>query len=163
MITEKSEVEAVPVAAPVAYRPIKEVMAGLSPVQGKFLYLRLMNMGVAESLRIISRSENSATVWRCGESLFKQAEEYLLANKEHYVAEAVQAFLYGLNAKGIYVLEKLVDMGLKWGSLDKEDKRYVFKAIEMVTSGFKPGGGGKNTESYEEIVHKIHRGLKSAG
>lgn len=137
-------------------KSLEELFAPLTKGQRDYLYLRLMDLPIQESLRIANLKLSSYNkVWRL-DGNFKELEDYILTKKEMYAKEAFAGYLQNIGVKAQKVLESLVEKGLAWDTLNQGDKPYVFKAIELIAKLSPKGGGDK--QGYEEMILKIRRG-----
>lgn len=132
-----------------------DLMRTVSTTQRSYLTLRVLGLDSEKAFRAIGRAKQLMSRWREVVN-FNNAYELILTYKDVYFNDARMYFVGELRDKALFVLNLLVDKGLHWDSLERWDKPYVMKAIEMSLRLGDVTEGGK-VASYEELVFRARR------
>ena len=137
-------------------KDLQALLQGLTEPQTDYLCLRILDLGVAESARIVKRESQTIRVWRMDDPNFKALEDYLTDHRSLYAPQAEALFSRNLTAME-YGLVRLAGKINDWEGIKDGDKQWVMKACEMLKK-LHPGGGG--LKSYDELIMKIRRERK---
>ena len=132
---------------------LSDLLQPLNKGQKDYIYLRLMGVPVGEAMRISNRSPFLPSVWRADDPNFRALEERILSNSDIYAKEAFNDYIFKLGGKAHKIIDDLVEMGLTWNDLKKEDKPYVMKAVDLAFKSH----GSSSSEGYEEFLLRLRR------
>lgn len=146
--------ESVPSGSPELIK-YTDLMKTVSTLQRSYLTLRVLGLDSEKAFRAIGRAKQLMSRWK-EVSNFSKAYELVLSYKDVYFNDARMYFVGELRDKALFVLNLLVDKGLHWDTMERWDKPYVMKAIEMSLRLGDVAEGGK-VASYEELVFRARR------
>lgn len=112
--------------------------------QKEFLALRVMGFEWKMVVTLMNMSRPAVTFWR-GSERFLEVEEDLVKNKDKYLTQ-VQEYFHGKLDAIDYALMKLAHRIVDWDNIEKIDKPYIMKAVEMVKKRY--GETGKKKDGY---------------
>ena len=110
---------------------LQEIIEPLTELQQDFLYYQLMGLPKADAAKLLNIHGHMVRKWSETEE-FEKVSSYVLENREKFKAEAPAVRKHYIMLKVGRALENLVDMSLKWGELDKYDKPYCMRALELM-------------------------------
>lgn len=136
-----------------------ELTSSLTGGQRDYIWLRLRGFGVGESLKTLGYSAELAPVWRSQSSYFKKVEKYILDRPEAFI-NASTALMTTKMAKVDWGLITLASKISEWSTIDKGDKPYIFKAVELVQRLrlHAKDGGEKRSKGFDEKMIEFHGG-----
>lgn len=91
---------------------------------------------------------------------FVMLREYILTNREKYRQDALALWANDLTIEARRLIQILMDKIDQWNELEKEDKMYVWRAVELLNKlkfGEKKEEKEGDSGSYDELIIKKHR------
>ena len=131
------------------------LFGGLSKGQRDYLTYRLIGIEEGIALQWAQKKLHTLERWE-RDGNFIKVEAEILGNRELYIQEAYADIV---TATGLVVDKALFELAVKaldWESIEREDKPYVMKALEILKKvSLPPPGSG--TTVYEEMIKRIRR------
>ena len=123
-----------------------DVIEEFNDNQKEYLALRVMGFEWKFVMMLIGLSQNAISYWK-GSQRFLEVESLLVANKKEFLPQ-VQDYFNDKMAAIDYSLLKLASKIVDWDNVEKIDKPYIMKAVEMVKKRFGVEEGRKKKDGW---------------
>ena len=135
-----------------------EIMAPLTRSQRLNITFLLCGYSPREAREKASVKQHQVEDWLI-EPTFTAIRDFVVANKEKYKNDALALWAQDLAIEGRRLIQKLIDKIDSWEELSREDKMYVWRAVELLGRLAPEIKVPTKEGSYDEWVIRRHRAL----
>ncbi len=135
---------------------LDDILEPLTRSQRLNITLRLCGYSIVDAREKSQVKQHTIERW-LDDPNYRSLVEHVLENKKLYQPDALSLWARDLSVDGKRLIHNLIGKIDKWDDLDKLDKMYVWKAIELVNKLAPQSSGGDG--SYDEVILKRHRAI----
>ena len=137
---------------------LSSLVENLNTTQRQYICLRLAGFEGKDACQVINR--RPATIDRyLVDPNFRELEEFIVANKAKYGAEAQIMWSQSISGKAKALLEQYIEAGLDEIRKEDRDTGFLRLAMQAATTLYKlntAGSGGGEPHDFEEFVLRKH-------
>ncbi len=131
---------------------LEDILEPLTRSQRLNITLRLCGYSIVDAREKAQVKQHTVERW-LDDPNYRSLVEHVLENKKLYQPDALSLWARDLSLEGKRLIHNLMGKVDQWDELDKVDKMYLWKAIELVNHLTPQNKGGG---SYDELILKRH-------